>query len=385
VVAANLATQDLEQVRGFAADPIKFTTSIALGRTTSTQTVGRVTYTINQDAEWVGQRAATSDCDSAPGSAQLLRVTALVSWPAMGGTKPVQSTTTLAPPVGAYDPSTGSIAVKVFSASGAAQAGVPVTAVGSTSRTQNTTADGCAFFAYETPATYRVSLAKAGYVDDQEAGTPSQTASVTVGTTTSMQFNYDVGATINVSGWSNPAPAAATGVPVSVANTGLQPYRSASFGAGSTALSPLFPYPSGYVVFAGSCTDADPIGLDSSSNQFYPGQPTTVAVTPGGVSQASFPLYSLAVQVLDRSGQPVPAATLTATATGGTCSAGSPTTYGLAGVVNGASITGVPLGHLHLTATSGTSGTADVWVKPDGTYDTTGTTKLAGPAVVRLP
>src|SRR3982074_2332901 len=40
VVAANLATQDLEQVRGFAADPIKFTTSIALGRTTSTQTVG---------------------------------------------------------------------------------------------------------------------------------------------------------------------------------------------------------------------------------------------------------------------------------------------------------------------------------------------------------
>jgi Tfp pilus assembly protein PilV len=397
VVAANLATQSIEQLRGFANDPIKFTTSIPIGRTVSTQTVGQVTYTITQDTEWVGQRAATSDCDSTPGSAQVLRATSSVTWPHMGATQPVQSTTTLSPPVGAYDPNSGSIAAKVFSASGGAQAGVPVTAVGPTSQTEVTTADGCAFFAYQTAGTYTVSLSAGGYVGDQEVASPSQTASVTVGGTTSLQFNYDLAARINVLGWSNPAPVAATGLPVSVANTGLQPYRSFSFSPGTSSLAPLYPYTSGYVLFAGSCTDADPIGLDTSSNPFYPGfSPTSVAVTPGGAVSAPVTLYRLALLVVDGTNKPITGTTLAATATGVTCPGGAPTygvaTTGSTGVYPSVpnSTTGVSLGKLHISTTSGKPITcpsinpscADVWVKPDGTYDTTGTTKLTGAVIL---
>src|SRR4051812_5162839 len=118
VVAAQLATEALEKVRGTAADATKFT-SIVVGQTVYNRTVNGVTYTVTQDEQFVGQRSTQSSCDS-PGSnnGQIMQVSAAVSWRGMAGTKPVQQTTALSPPVGAYSASTGSIAVKVYNSSG---------------------------------------------------------------------------------------------------------------------------------------------------------------------------------------------------------------------------------------------------------------------------
>src|SRR5262249_14643043 len=130
VVAANLATQAMENVRGLAADPTKFVT-IPQGQTVTPQTVGGITYTVTQNVQFVGQSSATSSCD-APGATtgQIMQVNEIVTWPNMGGTRPVREVTTLAPPVGAYSASSGSIAAKVFDSTGAVSQNINVQVTG---------------------------------------------------------------------------------------------------------------------------------------------------------------------------------------------------------------------------------------------------------------
>jgi hypothetical protein len=388
VVATNLATQALEQIRGTAADPTKFATSIVVGQTSTTQTVDGIRYTITNDVEWVGQRSNGSNCDAGSSQQQILRATASVVWPNMANLKPVKSTTTLAPPVGVFSAGTGNLAIKVQKASATAAASVPVTAAGSISNTIVTPSDGCAFFAYLAPGTYTVSLNKPGWVSSQEVTNPSKTMSVTVGNTVSYNFDYDQAAAITVAGWS--IGPAATGMPVSVGNTGVQPYGVFTFAAGTTSLTPLFPYDDGYEVFAGSCTDADPLGLDANRAPFYPGESaSSVEVSPGANTSTTVDLYPLNVAVTNASGTPVSGATVTALANGPTCPAGQPT-YGLVATgAAGTSANATGLGHMRITATGGgKTGSVNVWVKPDGTYAVDGsgnsTTLYAGsvPVVV---
>jgi hypothetical protein len=174
----------------------------------------------------------------------------------------------------------------------------------------------------------------------------------------------------------------ATNIPIGVANTSLQPFGAYVYAAGTASLTPLFPYPSGYTVFAGSCTDSNPVGLDTGRNPFYP-SPGTVAtnVTPGGATSTTVPLYDLPVNVVDGAGNPVAGATITASETTGyptpntaVCmnggATGTPPTYGLvpsdaAGMSNNA----VPLGHLTVRAQSGTkSGTVRIWRTVGGVF-----------------
>ena len=52
------------------------------------------------------------------------------------------------PSVHAYAAVSGAAAVKVLGAAGQRQSGIPVAISGPASRSQNTSSDGCAFFAY---------------------------------------------------------------------------------------------------------------------------------------------------------------------------------------------------------------------------------------------
>jgi hypothetical protein len=318
----------------------------------------------------------------------------------MAGTKPVQATTTLAPPVGAFSSTSGNIGVKVLDAAGQPAENIKVRVVGPVTDTQESTTQGCAFFAYLTPGTYTASVIEGTGVGDQEVLTPSQQTSVSVGQTASLLFSYDTAATISSTGWSNSPSPAATGLSLSVANTGLQPYGQYSFTSGITSLTPLFPYTSGYVVFAGKCTDNNPLGKDNHGNALYPtASPTPVNVTPGGTTSTTADLYTLSVVVKNTSNVVQPNATVTATdntsyatpyavsCTTGTANSAAATI----GLVNtdagGNSVTAVPLGHWTITARSGSKvGTVNVWVKPDGVYavDATGaaTTLYSTPVTV---
>jgi Tfp pilus assembly protein PilV len=414
VVAANLATQAMEAVRGMAADPAQFT-SIPQGQTVfagSTQNVNGIQFTVTQNVQFVAQASATSSCDT-PGSStgQIMQVNELVTWPGMRGTKTVKEVTTLAPPVGAYSASSGAIATKVFDSTGAVAQNVNVQIAGPATATQQTTTEGCAYFAFLPVGTYTVSVIEGTGVGDQEVVAPAQTASVSVGQAVSIQFQYDTPGTITAT--LPAAPPYATGMSLSVANTGLQPYGQFSFPAnvsGSTTLSPsLFPYASGYTVFAGNCTDNNPLGKDTNHNLLYPAAaPVPLGVTPGGTASTTVALYPVALHVQNSTAVAVanttPTAAETATfpapyaaqCTTGTATGSAPTLGLTTTNATGDSTTALPLGHWTLKATcikpaapcptSNKVGTVNVWVKPDAVYavDAGGasTTAFAGPITV---
>ncbi len=413
VVAANLATEAMENVRGMAANPAQFGNIVQGGTdfpatpiaANNAQLINGIQFSVHQDAELIGTNSTTSSCDnpSLTSTGAILHVVETVTWPDMGGTQPVTEITNLSPPVGVYNPASGSIAVKVFDSTGAAASDISVQIAGPATATLQTTTEGCAYFAFYPPGTYTVTVTEGTGVGDQESAAPVQTASVSIGQTVPLQFQYDTPATI-VATLPSPtntpgAPAHATGMYDSVANTGLQPYSQFSFAgaAGDVTTSPgLFPYASGYTVFAGSCTDNNPLGKDTSRNAFYPtAAPVPIALAPGGSAAVTLSLYTLPVHVT-AAGVAVSGATVTAAetsfsapyvavCTAGTASAPSlPAPYGLAATnATGDSVTGMPLGHFTIKAQSGAKkGSVNVWVKPDGVYGVSGTgaatTKFGG-------
>ena len=400
VVAAQLASAAIEKIRGPAADPALFTSTVVPGETITTQTVNGLKFTVTQDEQWVNQTATTSSCQSggAGGSNAILQLTESVTWPGAGATAPVESTTVLSPPAGAYSAATGSIAAQILNAAGLPVTSASVSILGPSAQSQNTTAEGCAFFAYLTPGSYTVSVTAGTGVSDQEVLIPSQSTSVTVGQTSSLTFNYDTAANISITGWAGPSVAVpATNIPIGLGNTGLQPYGQYSYAAGTTTLTPIFPYPSGYTVFAGNCTDNNPNGLDTSHNRFYnnPGTVTT-SVSPGGTSTATAPLYDMPVTVTV-AGVPTGPATLTATetttfstpynavCTSGEGSGSAPTLGLVTTTAGGTSTTAVPLGHWTIKATLGAKhGSVNVWRRVTGVFNVTGAGASTGSALATV-
>lgn len=132
-----------------------------------------------------------------------------------------------------------------------------------------------------------------------------------------------------------PAPAAGVtgllgaGWSGTVGNTNFSPFPfdevtpagTAPVGPSSSnpsALTPLFPFLSGYSVWPGGCP------ADTSA-------PTAVAVSPGGTATATVVLAPVSLTVVDASGQPVPGATLVATEadTAAACPANKTEAYAL--------------------------------------------------------
>ncbi len=191
-IAANLASQEMDTVRS-----TEFT-GLPMGLVTASQTVDGVPYTVTRETQWVTPNATSGPCQAPSGSAlAYLSVTVSVTWNNMAGVPAPVSHTVITPPVGTYDTTSGHVAVMVRNAAGAPQGSVPVALSGpSVSETQTTTTDGCAFFAYQPAGAYTVALARANYVDDQGIASPVQSATVSVGTTVSLQFQYDDAATL---------------------------------------------------------------------------------------------------------------------------------------------------------------------------------------------
>jgi hypothetical protein len=206
----------------------------------------------------------------------------------MSGTKAVASQTVIVPPAGSYDLETGHIGVKVLDQSGAGVAGIPVLATGpgGFSDTEVTQSDGCAFFGFLDPGTYTVKLSSAGYVTDQGVSSPTQNVAVTVGTITSLQFNYALASTLDLTMSGAFGGTVPTSVPVTVGNTNLLPTGTKVItGSGNPrSVGSLYPFTAGYQVWGGSCLDADPQAQKvDGSGAYYPGatRAAPIGVQPG--------------------------------------------------------------------------------------------------------
>lgn len=307
-VAANLAAAEMDNVRSLEFD------TLTPGRVTTTKTVDSIAYTIHRDSEWIAKSATAGACDSPGGSKPaFLRVTVSVLWPNMSGAKPPQSQTVISPPVGAYDPASGHIAVKVLDREALPSADHAVTVVGASGSQVQTTVEGCAFFAYLAPGSYTISLGTPGYVDQDGNGAPSAVAGVTVGGITSIQFDYDAASTFDLTlgDASYPLPQSLS-MPVTVANPGLALGTKVTAGSGPLrTVTDLFPYLDGYRTWVGDCIDNDP------------GSFATIVVSdPGQTTASSVAMKHLEVTV-QRGGIPAPGEQVLAThAVDSSCASG---------------------------------------------------------------
>jgi prepilin-type N-terminal cleavage/methylation domain-containing protein len=355
--AAYLAAQELEEVRSKPFD------QVALGQTTcSYQTTScnlPSPYTVTREVSWVAPATTSSSCNVPNGSSGAAlaykRVTVRVTWDDMRVVNPVTSQTLLTPPIGAYDPYDGHVAVQLFDRTAAPLVGQTVRLSGPESATQVSTGDGCVFFAYLDPGTYTVSLSTSGYVDRQGNQPATQTASVAASQITTLQFDYDRAATLEIGLVAPSGAVIPSGIATTVANSnltvGTKSFPEASTGSGvSRTVTPLFPYSSGYQVWAGECEDADP--------GFHPGgsRGAALASNPGGTASGSATLDAVDVVVL-RGGNGVAGATVEAThlaATG--CPSGVTLTSTTTTDANGRLKLALPYGTWTIRATGSTTG-----------------------------
>jgi prepilin-type N-terminal cleavage/methylation domain-containing protein len=333
VVAANLASRQIESVRGTRA------VDIPDGLATRTETLGGVAYTVSQTSNYVATNSTASVCSSGGGTLAYKLVTVTVSWPGMGRVSPVRADTLRALGVGSdgLDDTQGTLALSVLDAHGGAESGVTVTlSPGGTGRT--TGVDGCAVFTGLAPGSYTATANLTGYVDTSGQQATSVTGlGVTAGALARGSLVYDTGRTLDLSlaGLSGyVAPAA--GLPVMFRTTYLsdRTYPACSAVGSPQACVVASPwrgqslFPTAYDVWTGTCTDAKPAKTTVDLTNATTGGAAvlttgaaSVDVQVAGVSQADRTVY--AVHAADAAGT-TPAClsgeayTLPATAVGGT-------------------------------------------------------------------
>jgi prepilin-type N-terminal cleavage/methylation domain-containing protein len=333
-IGAGLAAQEIDIVRDLSINSFTALTTTTL---TSTQVVDGTTYTVSRSAEWETPGATTSACSSSivPNQPQYLRITVLVSWPDMRGVQPVRNQTIVAPPTGSFNPYLASIGVQVKDINNKPTASMPVTVALTTSPFTSTSlstppdpnSDGCVYFAGLAPGSYTVTLSKAGWVDGQLDAADTINVTLKAGDSVQLQPVFDQAGSLSVTfgSASTPAGTVPPGVALTVYNTSLTPSGTKVLTgvtpAGSPRLVPgLYPYASGYKIWAGDCADADPEGLKppppTPGNPYYPGKvrPTATTVTSGGTTAVTFALPSVDVKVTKGS-TPAPVANATVTVT----------------------------------------------------------------------
>jgi prepilin-type N-terminal cleavage/methylation domain-containing protein len=358
-IAANLAAQEMDTVRS-----MKFTDLEAeVGQVLVVQSVDSVPYTITRETQWVTPNATSGPCQAPSGSTlAYLAVDVSVSWNNMAGVRPPASHTVITPPVGTYNPVSGHIAVTVLDRAGLPQDGVTVTLTGAgpPEPPQDTTTDGCAFFAFQPAGSYTVAISEPGFVDGQGVPAPSQSATVQVGSKVSAQFQYDAASTLSLSLQGNTGSAPPSAVPVTLGHTQILPAGTKTFtGSGSPrTIAGQFPYLAGYEAWVGSCLDADPEGIDPfTSAAFYPGasRATPIATTPGATSSAVVLMPELLVHAETSTGTPRQVSVVVTHTADGGCPSGASYTLGTTNA-SGNLTAALPYGTWSITAGSTSGG-----------------------------
>lgn len=280
-VAGQVASSVVDEARAQGA------TSVAPGRVVTNRTVKNVVYTVTRDAQFVSRTATTGSC-TASGTPSFLRVRVAVTWAGMGSVPPIEVNTLVAPRVGDADANSGSVAVLVSDRNGAGSAGTTVTLTGRTTGTvsvQQTTADGCAYFAFRPPGTYDAALSSTDGVTPAGVSSPSQAVTVQASQTASLAMQYDRSASITLVADTDSGHPAPSSMPFTLYNTlaytNATKTRVVAGTAPSTLVTGLFPTAAGYVVWAGSCTANDPVAQRQPPVASDPGGAVTQRVAVG--------------------------------------------------------------------------------------------------------
>ncbi|MGC8626853.1 MAG: hypothetical protein ACP5VR_04720 [Acidimicrobiales bacterium] len=314
VEAANLASQQIGE-----AEATNFATLASqVGQTiTATQKNAGMTYTVAQTSEWVNEASANAcgGVGNGGGEEPVLAVTETVTWADMGTTQPVVSQTDIAAPPSYYAGNFGNLAVSVTDSNNQPVVGAEVTMT-NTEAPYNTVTlptgpTGCAFGAFLKTGVYDITVNEPGYVDPNEDATATVSPVVPLGAgdTVSVPVSYAPAGVVPISySWSapsltsTPVTLAAGGYPVTINNAAVRPNPTITYPAASPQTLHLWPYPSGYDIYAGGCSDNDISG--------QPGYRPFV-VAQGETTPDTLSLYSVTMQVDLTAGEQLTSPTVT--------------------------------------------------------------------------
>ena len=373
VAASNLAAREIEIVRQYfdsSASAVKDVVDPSHAIVTNPDPIGTgtagqplvldgVSFTVTRTVQVQVAGAGKSPCD---GGSQVAHpsysVTATVTWPNMGVTRPVVNQTILTPPKGVLqDDTTGYLAVKVLNAAGNASTGIVVTATGPAGTFPATTdTSGCAVVPLSQPGTYTASLNTTNpqYVDFYGNTAPALTGiDVQSGKLTVKQMTYDRAAGIDVTFATSAGYSLPQSLPsITLANTGIQPTGTMVVTATSatTQVRKLWPFASGYTMWA-TCPAADP---GASGSRVGPAVPA-----PGGTVSATIQFTPVDVWVYDSGGNPVANGSVTATSS--VCSS-SPDSSLTLGTTDATGHLTTSLPHGTWTVTSGVGSTSPLTI-----------------------
>lgn len=323
--AYQLAQEDQARLRGMKV------TQLMTYNNTRNVTVDGDQFTIASASRFVTDSTSTQSCDTGTAAADYLAITSTVTWPSIGTRPAVKIESVIAPPNGSFEEDRGALAVAVRDATGAGIPGIGLTGTGAGAFSGSTGSNGCSIFANLPEGSYTLTPAASGYVDKDGLAASSVPASVLAQATNSVALQLDRPGSIDTT-FQTKDPVtgntiASTADTVTVSNTGMQGpkvYGTAGSRAAKVTASPLFPFTSDDIVYAGACSTNNPTAV----TPFATAAQASVRVNAGGpVSNALVTLPSLNLLVRNGTGSGSPGSIVgnaRVTITDSSCPGGTP-------------------------------------------------------------
>jgi prepilin-type N-terminal cleavage/methylation domain-containing protein len=315
--AVALASQDIDSLRQTAAaSTAGIFNVVSKSGESNTKTLGDVTYQIDRSVRWVQSDGASGACGTSNGKLAYKSVVEKVSWPnPRTGMSSTTVTSAIAPADAVTDPGYGTVIVSAVNASGAAFPGVSITItpVGGSGAAALSTAplptdsQGCSYAINVVPGDYTVTATVAGGIDTSQAQ-PSRQSPITVsaGASSPVPFVYDRASQLTLRYAETYNATLPTNMVTTLSSSagGLDtttPWDVTSSSLVVTSASrpsvPVFPFTSGYTVYAGpysnstnaatSCLSPNPAAWTTPSQSGAVGtSPATFTAAPGAPSNA---------------------------------------------------------------------------------------------------
>jgi Tfp pilus assembly protein PilV len=272
---------------------------------TRTVTLNSTKFAVRSTGTFVNDLTSTTSCATEKEStADYVKITSEVTWPKMQSTKPATIESIVSPAKSlSLDPSHGTLSITARNAQGAPLPELTLTGSGPAPFNGKTNELGCAMIT-DLPEGNNYSMVPSGtnLVDKDGLPPAAMTVSVTAGVPTPYAVQYDHPGTIPVSfetlseGKLTPAKADS----VFVFNTGMSTARifstTGSVREAVVNATPLYPFPSPYSIYAGSCAINNPnpegkVGAPGAAGV------ANVAVLPAGSTPAKVQLPALDLTV----------------------------------------------------------------------------------------